>query len=676
MKSSVPSEAGKDQEIQNGMKGTSEPEINMRQIFEDSPIAFYITDSQGYITFFNQASVKLWGRTPEIGKDLWCGSWRIIYGDGSPMPLEECPMAKTLKQGMAFEKEKITIERPDHTFRNLLVFPRPIFDEQGKLTGAHNTLVDITEQQENEIKQATLSAIVESSEDAIISKDLNGNIMSWNYGAECIFKYSEEEILGESIIRLIPEPRQEGEKQILQKIRDGKKLEPFNTIGRDKNGRKFPLSITVSPVKDSEGNIVGVSKIARDISGRVQAQAEIKKHTKNLEILNSVGKNISKKMDVRVVLQQVTNATTNLTGAAFGAFFYNNEDEQGKSMMLFTLSGAPREAFEKFGMPRHTDVFRPTLTGEEGVIRVDDITKDPRYANNSPHFGMPAGHPPVASYMAVPVISTSGTVIGGLFFGHPESGRFKAEHEDLVLNIAAQAAISLDNSKLFEQVKSFSDKKDEFIALASHELRTPITTIKGYLQVLEKKEKNTMSKLFLKKSLSQVNKLNSLVEDLLHMSRIESGRLEFNLENFDLREMLLDIIETFNYSHKTHTLIYELGEAPAIIKGDNQRIEQVIINLLSNAVKYSPKADKVYLKLKIDPGNVTVIVEDEGIGLSEEQQNQIFTRFYRAESTKGISGLGLGLYLAKQIIDRHKGLMKISSKLGRGSQFSFSLPLK
>lgn len=645
--------------------------VDLSTIFEGSPIAFYSTDSAGQLLTYNEAAVRIWGRRPEVGGDLWQGL-KIFYSDGRPMPLEECPMIRTLKYGRAHDNEKVVIERPDRTISNLLVFPRPVFDEHGKLLGAHNTLVDITDQQKSEMRKATLSAIVESSDDAIVSKDLNGIIRTWNAGAQRIFGYTENEVIGKSITLIIPEDRLAEEKLIIESIKKGKKVNHFETFRLGKNGQQIPISLTISPVRNSQGEVVGASKIARDISAQLKAQQEIKSHNRKLEILNSIGKSISRNMDVKAILQHVTDATTQLTGAAFGAFFYNDINEQGESYRLFTLSGTSRKPFEKIGMPRKTKLFDPTFSGE-GVVRVDDITEDPRYGQNTPHFGIPKEHPKVVSYMAVPVVSPSGTVIGGLFFGHPDKGIFTAEHEDMIVNIAAQAAISLDNSKLFEQVKSLSEKKDEFIALASHELKTPLTTIKGYLQLLSEQETDQMSELFLKKTLHQVNKLNTLVEDLLHMSRIEAGKLGYNTEIFDLRKMLVEIVETFSYSYKTHEVISDLGELPAFVEGDKQRIEQVILNLMTNAVKYSPGADKVYLGLATSEEGVTVSVRDEGIGLTEAQKEQIFTRFYRAENTKGISGLGLGLYLSKQIIDLHKGEMDVKSEFGKGSEFFFTL---
>jgi PAS domain S-box-containing protein len=648
---------------------------SFKEFVETSPIAIYSCDQHGHITYFNEAAVRLWGRRPVIGQDLWCGSWKIYDEDGSPMPLDACPMARTLKEGKSFEGTEITIERPDHTFRRLLVFPRPLFDERNLLTGAHNTLVDITAQKQGEEKQAILTAIVESSDDGIISKNLDGMITSWNAGAGRIFGYTEEEVLGKHISLLIPPALLSEEDMIIRNIRSGEMIDHFETVRLAKDGREIPISLTISPVKDKEGRITGASKIARDISDRLNAEQVVKRSLYRLSILNSIGKAISENLDVQVVLQRVTDATTELTGAAFGAFFYNTIDETGESYMLYTLSGAPREAFEKFGMPRNTAVFNATFSGE-GVVRVDDITKDPRYGHNTPHHGMPEGHLPVVSYLAVPVISSSGTVIGGLFFGHPEPAIFTEEHEDLVSSIASQSAIALDNAKLFEEVKALSAKKDEFIALASHELKTPLTTIKGYLQVLDRKEKDQANQLFIAKTLNQVEKLNSLVSDLLDISRIEAGKLRLDRTYFDLRDLLLEVIESLQYTNKSHRILFHHNGQPVPVWADRQRLEQVLINLLTNAIKYSPKADHIDVDLENSGMEVTVRVRDKGIGLTAEQQKKVFTRFYRAEGAQQIAGLGLGLYLTKDIIDRHQGRIGVSSEAGNGSTFFFSLPAK
>ncbi|HZZ10245.1 MAG TPA: response regulator [Paraburkholderia sp.] len=186
---------------------------------------------------------------------------------------------------------------------------------------------------------------------------------------------------------------------------------------------------------------------------RRETETKLREESRTLEILNRVGKTVAAELDLNRAVQIVTDAATELTGAAFGSFFYNVLDGAGGSYMLYTLSGVPKEAFEKFPMPRNTAVFAPTFGGE-GVVRVDDITADPRYGHNPPHRGMPEGHLKVRSYLAAPVRSRNGEVVGGLFFGHPEAGVFTERAERIVVGIAAQAAIAIDNARLYQAAQN------------------------------------------------------------------------------------------------------------------------------------------------------------------------------------------------------------------------------
>ncbi|RYG23795.1 MAG: sensor histidine kinase, partial [Chitinophagaceae bacterium] len=309
------------------------------------------------------------------------------------------------------------------------------------------------------------------------------------------------------------------------------------------------------------------------------------------------------------------------------------------------------------------------------VVRSDDITKDPRYGNNDPHFGMPRGHLPVVSYLAVPVTSRSGIVIGGLFFGHPEPGKFTEEHESIVISIAAQAAISLDNAKLFEEVIALNDKKDEFIGLASHELKTPLASINGYLQILGRLIKDSQHQKFLDKASQQVSKLTSLVSDLLDVSKIEAGKLRLTIAEFDIIEVISEAIELIQHSTGEHAITFHNKSEHCMIAGDAQRIEQVVVNLLSNAIKYSPSASLVEVEVISNEQNVTVAVKDFGMGIDADKLAHIFTRFFRIdEAAPNISGLGIGLYLSHEIIIRHGGRIWVDSEVGKGSTFYFVLP--
>ncbi|WP_118976413.1 PAS domain-containing sensor histidine kinase [Taibaiella koreensis] len=648
-------------------------DIHFGKLVNGLPVPIFTCDKNNILTFYNIAAAELWGYQPRIGEDTWHGRWQLFHPDGKIMQPKDSPVMKALMEAEPQPAELI-VKDEDGEVRHLQVYPALIPGAENRMTAACFTLIDISRQKSWEEKQAVLSAIVESSDDAIISKNLDGIITSWNQGAQKIFGYKEDEVLGKHITILIPPSLQAEEERIISNIRAGNKIDHFQTIRLHKDGHEIPISITVSPVKDPSGKITGASKIARDISERIHATRVIEQVAHRLELLYDISKTISEDLDVQAILQKATDATTHLTGAAFGAFFYNTIDEQGEAFMLYTLSGADRSAFEQFGMPRNTAVFHPTFSGL-GVVRSDDITKDPRYGKSAPHYGQPQGHLPVVSYLAVPVISVSGEVIGGLFFGHPEPGMFSEEHEDIVSSIAAQAATALDNSRLFEEVKSVSAKKDEFIALASHELKTPLTSIKGYLQILNKTAQDGVGRLFFDKLINQVEKLNSLVTDLFDVSKIEAGKLQFSLEVFNLRQLLQENLETFQYTIQSHRIICEDPGDAIWINADKQRIEQVIVNLVTNAIKYSPQADKIYVNLYAQDGKACLAIKDEGIGLSKEQRQKIFTRFYRAEGTNDIPGLGLGLYLSKEIVDRHEGALTVSSTPGHGSVFLVKLPL-
>ncbi|NEU09651.1 PAS domain S-box protein [Flavihumibacter sp. R14] len=649
--------------------------IHPNEIFNNLPVAIYTCDCSGYITWYNKAAANLWGREPKIGSEQWCGSWKIFKSNGDELPLDNCPMAITLREGRPVEGEEVIVERPDGRKIYVKPHPVPIFDSEGTLKGAANTLIDITESRIAEEKSAKFVAIVESSQDAIISKSLDGIIRSWNFAAEQLFGYSESEAIGKHITMLIPANRIIEEHLILGKIRNGDKVEHYETLRLRKDGLEIPVSLTISPIKDKKGNITGASKIVRDISQQKEAEIKLKQYADNLEILNSVGKVVSESLDIKQILQKTTDATTRLSGASFGAFFCNKADENGESLILYTLSGAEKESFEKFGMPRNAAVFHPTFSGQ-GILRSDDITTDKRYSHNSPHQDIPEEHMPVKSFLSVPVISKTGNIIGVLFFGHPEAGKFNKEHEDLVQSVASQAGVALDNAKLYEEIKILNSKKDEFIGLASHELKTPLTSITAYLQVLRRALTDEHSKDFVSKTLSQVNKLSALVSDLLDVSKIEAGKLQLTCEPFDISTLLNDTIDIMSLSNPEHKITLNTAVNHLTVRGDTQRIEQVLINLFTNAIKYAPSAYAIDVSLEQENNHVRIGVKDNGIGLQKDQLEQIFSRFYRVDGlSPHMSGLGIGLYISREIIERHNGQIWVESDYGKGSTFWFTIPL-
>ena len=272
-----------------GLVSTGENERVWRDLVNALPAAIYITDASGRIIFYNETAATLWGCRPELGKSEFCGSWKLYWSDGTPLRHDECPMAMALKQKRPIRGMEAIAERPDGTRVPFIPYPTPLFDAAGELIGAVNMLVDITDRKRAEEVGQRLVAIVQSSDDAILSKNLDGIITSWNPGAERLFGYVADEIVGKSVTILIPAERHDEEPEIIGRIRRGERMEHYETVRLRKDGSLVDISLSVSPVKDGHGKIIGASKIARDITERKQAQArqelltrELHHRTKNI----------------------------------------------------------------------------------------------------------------------------------------------------------------------------------------------------------------------------------------------------------------------------------------------------------------------------------------------------------------------------------------------------------
>lgn len=258
----------------------------------------------------------------------------------------------------------------------------------------------------------------------------------------------------------------------------------------------------------------------------------------------------------------------------------------------------------------------------------------------------------------------------------------------LLLKVKTFYRIYDQNRKLSEMQKSLLEeiefrkeaerKKDEFISIASHELKTPLTSVKGYVQLLErsinKGDGETVRK-HLTKAQGQLEKLNSLIADLLDISKIESGKLKFNKLHFSIDSLLDNVVEVMHQSNPEFR-IRQTGKADCEIYGDEMRVEQVVVNFLTNAIKYSPGTDQIDLEVRIEDNQLYLSVKDYGIGMLPEQLDHVFDKFYRVEETSTrFQGLGIGLYISAEIIKRHGGQIGVKSEYGKGSEFYFTMPL-
>lgn len=566
-----------------------------------------------------------------------------------------------------------------------------------KKQGEHQ---EIATNQNFSLESAWLAAIIESAEDAIVSKTLDSIVTSWNNGAERVFGYPADEIIGRSITILIPPDRQNEESLILDKIKKGERIEHYETVRMRKDGTLVDVSLSVSPIKSPDGTIIGASKIARDISTRKQIEKKLQEQTEVVETINRIGQFLLAELDLHKLVQGVTDAATDLTDAHFGAFFYNVVDEEGASYMLYTLAGVPREAFAHFPMPRATDLFEPTFRGK-GTIRIDDVKKDERYGKSSPYYGMPPGHLPVVSYLAVPVVTRSGEVIGGLFFGHPAAGKFTERDERIVEGLAAQAAIAMDNARLYESAQksikerekllaseqearqlaeSASRTKDEFLGLLSHELRTPLNAILGWSRMLGSQlDEATYTRAV--ESIERNAKLQSrLIDDMLDISRIISGKLRLDAQPVDLTMVVNAAVDTLRPAAEAKKIrVYVvLDYSAGVILGDATRLQQVVWNLLSNAIKFTPKDGSIQVSLERINSHVEITVSDSGIGIDKDFLPYVFDRFRQADSTssKRYGGLGLGLSIVRQLVELHGGTVEANNREDvTGAVFIVKLPV-
>ncbi|MEO5676865.1 MAG: ATP-binding protein [Usitatibacter sp.] len=468
-----------------------------------------------------------------------------------------------------------------------------------------------------------------------------------------------------------------------------------------RDGSKIWGRATVTLLRNAAGDTTRMIGVIEDISKGKEAELALHEETRVLELLNRTGTTLAANLDLQELLQSITDSATQLAGAQFGAFFHTGIGEDGQEFMLYTLSGAPRAAFEKFGHPRATPIFAPTFKGE-GIIRIADVTQDPRYGQWAPHHGMPPGHLPVRSYLAVPVASRSGEVIGGLFFGHPQPGVFTARSERLIAGVAAQAGVAIDNARLYEKAQKSAEErsqlleserharagaeranrmKDEFLATLSHELRTPLSAILGWAHLLRSRP---VGEAEMKKGLETIERnarmQTQLIEDLLDMSRITSGKIRLDVQPLMPSTFIESALETVRPAAdaKGVRLDSTLDPSAGPVSGDPGRLQQVVWNLLTNAIKFTPKGGRVQVTLERVNSHVEMSVADTGAGIAPEFVEHVFERFRQADSstTRQFGGLGLGLAIVRNLIELHGGTVHArSAGIGKGATFTVHLPL-
>lgn len=431
----------------------------------------------------------------------------------------------------------------------------------------------------------------------------------------------------------------------------------------------------------------------RATSAAMQASAAtLREEGATLEIINHVGRLLTAELDLATLVQAVTDAATALTGARFGAFFYNALDERGEYYTLYAIAGAPREAFEQFPLPRNTALFDPTFRGE-GTIRIGDVREDERSGQNQPYYGMPLGHLPVVSYLAVPVMARAGEVLGGLFFGHPEPDVFDERSERFAVGLAAQAAVAVENARLYQQAQDeliargrAQAEKEAFLDAVAHDLGNPLTTVKGQTQLLRRRAHQGRADLAtLETGLAAIeaatNRATRLIGELTDAARLEAQRpLELRRTAIDLVALAEASVTESQAAATGQQLRLEAGITEVVGLWDADRLTRVLENLVANAVKYSPAGSTVVVRIdreEAPDGPLAVLsVADQGVGIPAADLPHIFERFRRGGNVAGrFAGSGLGLWGSQRIVAQHGGTIAIDSTEGKGTTVTVRLPL-
>jgi len=396
-----------------------------------------------------------------------------------------------------------------------------------------------------------------------------------------------------------------------------------------------------------------------------------------------VGNSLVQELDEDRLLQLLTDEATQRTSASLGAFFFM---EGGDDYALYTLSGSSKQEFAERVMHRLTPLFSDTFHGK-GPLRIADVRADRRFGEWS---DSPDAQPPVASYLAVPVVSRTGKVLGGLFLAHREADRFTPEHERIVIGIAQQASIALENARLYTELRRSETRardayeaialsnrqKDQFLATLSHELRNPLAPIITGIEILRRRRQGGREVDVIER---QVHNLVHLVDDLLDLSRIHRGRIDLDRSRIELFEAIQQAVETAHplLEQKRHEVLVDVPRVGLVVEGDLLRLTQVFANLLTNAAKFTDPGGIIHVEASRTRDWISISVIDSGVGISAEEIPALFQEFKQVHRSldRSRGGLGLGLHIAKRLVEMHGGSIDAESEgVGKGSRFVVRLP--
>ncbi len=651
-------------------------EERFQSFMDHSPTMAYIKDAEGRYLFVN--------RTMELrsGRPLrdWVG--KTDFDLYSPAQAHEIRRndANVLQTGATAQFFETTTQ-PDGV-HYLMVFRFPLTNARGQaLLGGVS--LDVTDQKQAIEAQQKLAAIVESSHDAIFSMDLHGTISSWNRGAVTLYGYQPEEVIGKPISILVPPEHVEDTAAIIDQLRQGKPIKHFETVRVAKDGRLLEVSLSVSPVLDAEGRVVGASKIARDITERKRAEEAIRRSEERLAAeleatsrLHALSGRLLASDDLTSALEDVLDNAIATCGAQSGNIQLLNPNNGALEIVASQGVGPVfREYFRSVCPDDATACARAIRTGERVVI--EDVERDVEFAPHRP-IAATEGFRAVQS---TPLKTHQGTIVGTLATQFHEPHRISARDERLLDLYARHAADFIERLKYEQALKDADRRKDEFLATLAHELRNPLAPLRNGLQLIklakDNPETSELARVMMERQLSQ---MVHLIDDLLDLSRISRGKIELRKQQIDLAAVIQQAVETSRpvIDQAGHELRIDLPATPVYVEADVTRLAQVFANLLNNAAKYTDPGGTIRVSVQSLDDQVVVSIQDTGVGIPSEMLGHVFEMFTQVDRhlARSQGGLGIGLSIVKRLVEMHHGRVEAHSEgQGLGSEFIVRLPL-
>ena len=530
--------------------------------------------------------------------------------------------------------------------------------------------------------EARKTAIVETALDCVITMDHKGHVVEWNRAAETTLGYRREAALGREMAELIIPPslrprHRHGLKRYLETGEArliGQRIE-VPAVRAD--GTEFPAEVTITHIPGSEPPVF--TGFVRDITDRQRVE-------ESAQLLAVASAALAATLDYSATLQEFARLMAPHF-ADWCAVDLIEDDGAFRRVALAHVDPAKVELGWEVERCYGVDVMLPAgvamvlRTGRAEIYR--DIGDDALrvVARDEQHLRVlrEAG---ITAAMVVPMIAR-GRTLGAISFAMAESGRrFAPTDVELAEDLAHRAALAIDNARLYHEMEAAVHARDEFLSLAAHELKTPLTSLLGFAEMLSQRLRldqpmTERDRRALGVVIAQAGRLSRLVDLLLDVARLETGQLALDLEPLDLCALAREVAEEMQPALRRHTLELFCPETPMMVEGDELRLEQALQNLIGNAIKYSPDGGAVMLRVERQDGHAVIAVSDRGIGIPSESQERLFERFYRARNTVGtqISGMGMGLFVVKEIVTHHGGTVEVRSVENEGSTFTIRLPL-